>query len=266
MLKTIVLLLLPAFAFAQQDDEWDVYMAQYEKGAGSTVINMSAKNTAPDKKFPFVLVTGVSFPGCSAEGLPAMEQFDDLYKISDTIENALKRTVGYRHVATFTYQCQRLDYFYINDTALIRDMLQKVYSKHFALYEPYINIKEDKVWEAYLDFLYPNKETQEYMRNQKVVLKLQEAGDKLEKPRKVDHWLYFNSEQDRDCMIAFVKEKNFTIEKKDKSDQFKMPYSLQISRIDKADLYNITVVTLELSKKAEECKGDYDGWETFVVQ
>ena len=70
-----------------------------------------------------------------------------------------------------------MDYYYAADTAGIREKLSKLYATQFKSYEPYINIKADKEWQIYLEFLYPNDETRETMSNQKVVLKLQEAGD-----------------------------------------------------------------------------------------
>jgi len=265
MLKTLLLFLIPLQLFCQ-DDNWDVYMASYEKGPGSNVINMSAKRNAPNKELSFILVTGVSFDGCSTDGLPTKNQFPDLYTIADSIEKIVTTNTKSIHAGTFTYQCERLDYYYVKDTNGISANLQKCYISTFPKYRPYINIKEDKTWEAYLGFLYPNEETLEYMGNQKIVLKLQEAGDKLEKPRKVDHWLYFAAEADRNCILAYIKANHFTIESKEIDKSLEKSFKLQISRTDKVDLPTINQVTLDLRKDVLKCNGDYDGWETFVVK
>jgi hypothetical protein len=166
---------------------------------------------------------------------------------------------------TFTYQCERKDYYYIKDTGNIRKKLSALYTKQFPEYQPIINIREDVAWDAYLTFLYPNEETMEYMNNEKVLTKLQEAGDKLEKERPVDHWLYFPDAQVRDSFIVFAKGKGFKIESKEMRDGTK-PFQLHISRVDKVDLPSISKLTLELKREARKYDGDYDGWEAFVVR
>lgn len=265
MKKILLLLLFPIYVFGQ-DDQWDVYMAGYEKGPGSTVINMSAKTNAPNKELMFIVITGVSFSGCAVEGLPTKDQFPDLYKIADSIDKIITATTKARRVGTFTYQCQRLDYYYVKDTNTIRAKLQNCYSSAFSKYQPYINMREDKSWKTYLEFLYPNEETLEYMGNQKIVLKLQEAGDKLDKPRKVDHWLYFKTETDRNCVLAYIKANHFTVENKETVTGSEKPFKLQISRADRVDLPTINQITSDLRKEVLKCSGDYDGWETFVVR
>ncbi len=265
MLKALLFLLIPVSLFAQEDN-WDVYMASYEKGPGSTVINMSAKRQAPDKALAFVVITGVTFKGCTGDGLPAKDQFTDLYSIADSIDKIINTNTKSVHVGTFTYQCQRLDYYYVKDTNNLRSTLQEFYKTRFSKYQPYVNIKEDRSWDAYLSFLYPNEETYEYMSNQKIALKLQESGDKLEKARKVDHWIYFKTETDRNCILPYLKANHFVVESKKKSENLDRPFKLQISRTDKVDPNSITEITLELKRQAAKCNGDYDGWETFVLK
>lgn len=265
LLLNLFFLVLPSFIFSQQD-EWDVYMAQYEKGLGSTVLNMSLKQTAPKKEFPFVLVTGVTFKDCDAEGLPGKKQFPELYKISDSVNACLERNCQMVFAGTFTYQCERLDYYYIKDSSTIRKELFKMYNAHFKNYTPYINIKADSQWEAYLSFLYPNEEAFETMQNQKVVLNLVKEGDKLEKERKVDHWLYFSTENDRNCFITYATANKYKIENKELLKNSVRPYKLQISKTGKVDLQSITAITIELNRQAKKCHGNYDGWETMVIK
>jgi hypothetical protein len=266
MRKIILLLFIPVYLFAQQEENWDVYLAKYEKGAGSTLVNMSAKAKAPDKELPFVVITGVTFADCTAEGFPTKQQFEELYKIADSVKEIIAGSTQFLAVGTFTYQCERLDYYYVRDTNALRLKLQNLYHKSFSSYQSYINIKADRSWDGYLDFLYPNEETYEYMSNQKVVLKLQESGDNLEKPRKVDHWLYFKTEGDRDCILSYLKERNFKVEEKEKIKNSGYHFKLHISRADKVDVDSITQITLELKKRAKKCNGDYDGWEAPVLK
>jgi len=253
-------------AFAQQDDEqWDVYMAQYEKGVSSTVINMGLKNKAPDKNYRFLLSTGVHFNDCTNDGFPSQAEFQKLYVVSDSVKRLVDLIVSNIMAGTFTYQCDRKDYYYIKDTSNIRQKLSALYKKQFPEFQFIINIREDALWETYLTFLYPNEETREYMSNEKVVAKLQEAGDKLDKERLTDHWLYFPDAKSRDSFIVYAKTKGFKIESKEMRGGAK-PFQVHISRVDKVDLPHISKLTLELRREAGKYNGDYDGWETLVVK
>lgn len=260
-----IAVLFPVLLFAQAE-EWDVYIAKYEKGPGSTMLNMALKRIAPVKNLPFVVVTGVKFKECTSDGFPTTSEFSNLYKVSDSVEKIMNAVTRNNLAGTFTHQCERLDYYYVADTNGIREKLRNLYSVRFKSYTPYINIKEDKDWKGYLDFLYPNEETREMMGNQKAIENLRKEGDKLDKARQVDHWIYFPTEKDRNCFVSYLEKNNFKIETKEKIDSPTNQFKLHISRTDKVDLASMNKLTLELRKEAKKCNGDYDGWETVVIK
>jgi len=251
---------------AQDDSHWEAYLAQYEKGPGSTLVNMDLKKIAPDYSKTFLFAAGVQFKNCGKEGLPAPLAFATLNKISDSIVALITRLKRNTLAGTFTYQCERKDYFYVTDTFGLKQEVTNLITKRFPGYTPAFLIKEDMNWNAYLSFLYPNEETMEYISNQKVVMRLQKAGDKLDTPRQVDHWLYFKSEADRECFVYYAVSKKFRIEAKENGGNTSFPFTVHISRTDRVDLASINQLTLSLKEEAKKCKGDYDGWETVVLK
>lgn len=265
-LLLILLFSLVAQITFSQDTNWDVYLAQFDKGPGSVSLNMDLIIEAPKGEFPFVVITGVTFSQCRDDGFPEDEEFKKLYAISDNVVELISSISESELVGTFTYQCQRLDYVYVRDTTNIRDKLESLYKSHYKSYKQYINIVHDKEWEAYTKFLYPNEEIQEYMSNEKVLVQLRTAGDKLNKARQIDHWLYFSSSNDRDAFTKYAQKEKFKIEGNNYLKDSELPYQLHISRVDNLDPQLINSLTLSLRKKAKEFKGEYDGWETFVVK
>ncbi len=259
-------LLIQALCLFSQEENWDVYMAQYEKGAGSTIIDMSLKGLAPMKQFPFLLATGVKLIKCSPDGLPVKDEFEMLYQISDRMKLLIDSLTKNKPAGTFSYQCERTDYYYLSDTTGVRKILESAYQTAFPQYKYSVKIKNDEQWDAYLSFLYPNEETFEYMSNQKVIQNLTKEGDDLSKPRQTDHWLYFKTEADRDIFIRYAVKEKFKVESKKLIKDTALKYQLQISRTDKIDIESISAVTIALRKKAKELQGTYDGWETFVVK
>jgi Family of unknown function (DUF695)/Regulator of ribonuclease activity B len=260
------ILLFSRLVSFSQADNWEVYLAEYEKGVGSTVVNMSLVSKAPLKPFSYLLKTGVKLLHCKLDGLPEHEEFDMLYKIADEQKAIIDATTKNKAAGTFSYQCERTDYYYITDTGNIRKLLEAAYQKKFANYSYSIIIKPDENWDAYLKFLYPNEETLAYMGDEKVIRGLQDAGDDLSKPRQVDHWLYFKTEADRNLFTSYAIKEKYKIESKEFVKDAALKYQLQISRIDKVDIASINPVTTALTKKAKELNGTYDGWETFVIK
>lgn len=270
MNKNLVIIFLILFCFSitsfSQNGNWDVYLAQYNNGPGSTVLNMDLVNVAPKDDLPYIVITGVTFKDCGEDGFPSQSEFKKLYEIDDLINSLISNDTKSEYAGIFTYQCERLNYFYVQDTTNIRSSLIKLYNKKFDDYKFYINIKKDAEWGAYLNFLYPSEEIQEYMSNQKVLDRLQEAGDDLSKERQVDHWIYFKNKEGRDLFIKYARDIGFKVENKDKIEGKELSYQLQISRMDFVDIVSISNLTLKLTKKAKELNGDYDGWETFVIK
>ena len=265
MIRYVFAFLLFSYTVAAgQNGEWDTYLARYEKGPGSTLVNMALKKTAPDSSRPFLFAAGVKFKNRTQEGLPAATAFISLNRISDSIVALMGRHPGQILAGTFSYQCERKDYFYVNDTTGLKSAVTKLITDHFPGYTPAFLIKEDKTWDAYLHFLYPNEITRLYMYNQGIVMRLEKAGDNTSLARPVDHFFYFKSDKDRECFVYKAVSQKYRIVAKDSSDRKDAPFRLQISREDKTDLATINKITSWIKSEADRCKGEYAGWETVI--
>lgn len=248
-------------------ENWDTYMATYKKGVGSVILNMALKEKAPVLGFNYLVITGVKIKECTPEGFATEQEFQKLYKISDAVTELIDKKKRSIAAGTFTYQCERLDYFYVNDTTLLRKYLNDFYKTYYPQYSYIIQLQEDRSWSRYLTFLYPNEETIESMKNQKVLLQLTKAGDKLTKERRIDHVLYFKTEEERRNFFLWAHEQKFLMDKDGLSkDTSAHPFVLKIYKVDKPDLTTINRLTLYLAKEATRFNGIYSGWETFIIK
>lgn len=102
------------------------------------------------------------------------------------------------------------------------------------------------------------------MQNQGIVMRLEKSGDNTSLPRPVDHFLYFKTVKDRESFIYKAIGQQFRVIAKDSSNHKDNPYSLQISREDKADLATINKITSWIKSEAARYKGEYEGWETVI--
>lgn len=262
----LALLIFLSFNVLAQNEDWDVYIADYDGKPGSIVVDMSLRSTAPIAMLKYIVITGVKANSCLESGFPDNLEFETLYKISDSVKYRLERKVTYRMAGTFTNNCERLDYFYVADTIGIRNDLETMYAERYKGYSFFIKVKEDRNWDGYLNFLYPNEVIYEYMSNQKVLDGLSEAGDELIKPRTIDHWAYFKSKTDREKFKKKVSSMGFSAEESNAKGTDLLKYSLMFSRVDKVDIKSISALTVELKKIATSFQGEYDGWETVVIR
>ncbi|UUZ84777.1 ribonuclease E inhibitor RraB [Paenibacillus sp. P26] len=123
-------------------------------------------------------------------------------------------------------------------------------------------VEEQKPRAFYYESLYPNKANRHRMMNRHVVDKLREHGDSLKQARTVNHWVYFSSAESRDLFKEKVRKDGFRMEDEAVQDG---KHSLIISRKDYADLHSISGVTDYLVNAAQAFDGEYDGWESKVI-
>ncbi|WP_153796973.1 DUF695 domain-containing protein [Foetidibacter luteolus] len=253
---------------AGQQQRWEAYIANFEKGPGSVTTNLGLVDYKETTRYPFLVVTGVKFSNCTVDGFPAKDEFDKLYLVSDSIEAAIQGFTKHIYAGTFSYQCERLHYLYVTDTFELRQNLEEMYKTRFPGYTAKTTIKLDAGWSTFHDFLYPNEQTLEVIENGRVIAQLHKAGDKLEKPRKIDHWLYFKTEKGRADFLAYVQLEKFKVEDssyvKDRKDS--LPYSLHISRTDYVEVTSLSKTTAALRQSVRKYNGEYDGWESAVVK
>ncbi|MBU2997801.1 DUF695 domain-containing protein [Cellulophaga baltica] len=270
MKKTFKFLLLILFSTTQMnaqnsEEQWDTYMAAYEDDkVGSTTLRMDLFDSTPIKEFEYVLVTGLTYETSKENGFPENETFSLLHKVGDELVEIVKKETDFILVGSFMYNKERLEYFYIKEPKNIISKIEDFYKKNYPDYKYYLNVKEDKEWTYYRDFLYPNEDTQNYMADQSVLQNLADAGDKLTKARRVDHWLYFSKESEMNqCENELIKS-NFTVQNAGINKETNLPFELQIWRIDYVDIDSIYPITSNLRIIAQKYGGEYDGWETSV--
>ena len=99
--------------------------------------------------------------------------------------------------------------FYFGDTTFYDKALSEVmvaYPKYHFGY----GSKYDKDWDGYFDFLYPSPQQFQSIQNRRVIDQLEKGGDKLNKPREVDHWIFFKSDNDRTNFLTKIKTDGLT--------------------------------------------------------
>ena len=119
-----------------------------------------------------------------------------------------------------------------------------------------VHDEPDPDWGYYRDLLLPDAERKQWMDDRRLVQVLEEQGDRLVTPRRVDHWVNV-PEAKLAAFVARAKALGFAIVEPVQSYQ-------QVYRTDPIELDHIHDVVMSLVDAAEACGGTYDGWETSI--
>jgi len=94
---------------------------------------------------------------------------------------------------------------------------------------------------------------------------LEEKGDPLSQEREIDHWIYFPNPSSRKLFLDAAIELGYSLRNMTDPEEAGEQYGVRIFRVDRPGLDNIDDVTLPLYRLAAKFGGDYDGWETVVL-
>ena len=247
-----------------QTENWDSYMATVSGKPASVLVDMGLHEIAPDKRYPFVVITGPLNQTQKANGMPNKMEIKDLEQILDVTTNFITGVTAKVLAGTFTYNNERLNYYYVKDTTGVRNAIKRVYSRNFKSYEYIINIKHDPQWANYLDFLYPSEETFNWMENNKIIMRLLESGDSLKQKRNIIFATCFKTDSARSYFSAFVNKKGYSIQKSPMLKKSEFQHCLLFSQYVSIQADSISVMTAEIKKEVKKYKGVYSGWDASV--
>jgi len=242
---------------------WDAYITEIDDHPISIVLDLDAGLNFQDHVLPFVCQVNIDLQQPGADGLHEVEENSDLNDFEDAFENVVIKKLKGKYVGRCTGKGKRALYAYLPTTTDAKEILEKALAP-CTKYDPELNITFNSDWSYYFEGLFPNPEELRVILNEQVLRSLEEGGDPLDSPREIDHWIYFPSEETMETFKKGVVKDGFTVRAEGKEDG-DLPYSIHIAREDSVDRDSIHDLILDLFRKAEDLDGDYDGWETFIV-
>ncbi|MBX2923679.1 MAG: DUF695 domain-containing protein [Chitinophagaceae bacterium] len=269
-IKTLPVILLGAFAWltvpAQESSNWETYVAEADKRPVSVMADL-AFGTSPEAKIKTnVIIISISLLTENNNGMPSYAEAKKL----DTVENKLVQVLGDSLNATYagryTQNGKRDYFFYTADTSKYRQYAFNALGT-YASGRWDIMAKPDPMLDNYFTVLYPSQKEMQRIYNRRMLDRLADAGDHPAALRKIDHFIFFKTEQDRKKFARVVQDNGFVIENGGEEKGIKdRPYSLQISKTGKTDQSSIDKVSLYIWELALHYSARYDGWETFAVK
>jgi len=153
-------------------------------------------------------------------------------------------------------------YFYTASLDKLHRCLDTVV-KAFPQYEFTLGGREDAEWSTYLEFLTPSPADKQRIMDRRVCEQLREHGDDLSIPREIDHRVYFSDKSAVKQYAAFLVENGFIEIKKGKIKPFGGQKFIDFKRVGAPE--DVSDIVYDLSAKATELGGEYDGWGCAIV-
>lgn len=248
-------------ASAQQEN-WDTYMARYGSKPGSVMVDLAQMSSAPDKLLPYLVVTGPKAKNCTnPQGIPDTSEIFEMEKILDVTGGILSGATAKKLVGTFTYNCERVNYYYVKDTTAVRTALSRMYSNHFREYEYTLKIKHEPLWLTYRTFLYPDSTAAAWMVNNKIILGMLQSGDNLEEPRNINYTFGFSTDTARTTFGSYATANRYNITATENAQSTLLPHQITVSRRGTIVMDSVMAMESELIRTAKTMKGYYKGWD-----
>lgn len=243
------------FRVTEGDDDWDFYPCQVDDAPASIFLNLRYRSSAPFGDTDTHYSLRIELIDKAEHGMGSAAEADALYPIEDeVIERA--QALGFLYVGRLRTAGYWELTFYAPAESL--DALAAL-AAGIAVRKAVAEARPDPDWDYYRDFLFPNDERREWMQDRRLVDKLQEQGDPLTTPRRVDHWLEFPTPEARNLFVADLAAEGFALE------SFSDPGGARVHRIDAVELETIHAAVVTLLGMAVRHGGTYDGWETVVM-
>ena len=252
----------------QIPQEWNVYRSWLDDDPAVFRLNLALDEVAPLEGFSYCVRITIELKNPDENGFSTNER-SEIYAIEDKILRPLQSDKDIL-VAVLTMRGEVTWYFYSQAPEALQERLSATWDSSMG-YTYQVECSEDKQWNFFLKGLYPNIYEKQTIYNREILYACQENEDQVEVPRPIEHWLYFDTEQDMLSAIEKAAALGFTVysskkvvPEEGKEVQEDLGYCLILSKENTP--IDIDGDTWDLIDIALDTHGGYDGWETILVK
>lgn len=252
----------------QIPQEWNAYRSWIDDNPAVFRLNLALDEVAPIEGFSYCVRITIELKNPDENGFSTNER-PQIYAIEDQILRPLQSDKDIL-VAVLTVQGEVTWYFYSQAPEALQERLSATWDTSMG-YTYQVECSEDKQWNFFLKGLYPNIYEKQTIYNREILSACQENEDQVEVPRPIEHWLYFDTEQDMLNAIEKAAALGFTVYSSEKvvpeegkEVQEDLGYCLILSKENTP--IDIDGDTWDLIDIALDTHGGYDGWETILVK
>lgn len=244
-----------------QPESWDVYTCAMDGRLATVVFRDGLEPRLEAAGLVAVAIVSLRMTHPTAKGMPGEVEIAALEALEDDLQRTAEQAGGI-YVGRTTTNGERD--FFIYTSASAADVAAQCGGLSDRHGYPLVSlVQPDPARAVYRDHICPSPVSRQQMNDMRVIDALRREGDRLDKPRQIAHWAYFEAAADAARFAAAVSAQGFYI------DQCAPPpgrtaITVAFSRIDCPDPSAFIATTTALWRLAGACGGTYDGWETSV--
>lgn len=245
-------------------EELGVFFRESDMGPASVIVNLTVGKLAPVSHLPTLLRVVVAWPTSPTVEDTGLRDFQDALEME--LIGAISRETGAVFVARELTSGQMKFYFYVPLGTSADPIVVQVLKK-FPGFRHRLSCISDPDWTIYFDDLYPTRVEFQLMENHELQLSAGEVVGKLEVSRPVCHWIYFEDPTNREEFLSRIESRGFRFKLLEHGEQFRstQPYGVELFRNDRADHPFLDELVLSLCRQADDCGGEYDGFEAETL-
>ena len=247
--------------------EWNAYRSWIDDDPAVFRLNLALDEVAPIEGFSYCVRITIELKNPDENGFSTNER-PAIYAIEDQILRPLQSDKDIL-VAVLTVQGEVTWYFYSQAPEALQERLSATWDTSMG-YNYQVECSEDKQWNFFLKGLYPNIYEKQTIYNREILSACEQHDDQVEVPRPIEHWLYFDTEQDMLSAIEKAAALGFTVYSSEKvvpeegkEVQEDLGYCLILSKENTP--IDIDGDTWDLIDISLDTHGGYDVWETILV-
>jgi hypothetical protein len=132
---------------------------------------------------------------------------------------------------------------------------------------PELMVEEDPEWGFYEEVLFPDESQQRFIADESVVDQLQDHGDNGEIPREIEHLAVLPDAASRDRFVEWCGANGFEVTDAAKERDPEMEgFAVEFTHTGPAITEEVWEKTMLATEGAEQCGGEYDGWQSPVMK
>lgn len=241
-------------------DQWETYPRTTGDHQAWITYNHGLRESIASLPYRNIAKIRATLRDPDERGAPTKEEATALYAIEDDLAATMGRLPSL-YAGRISVNGSQDFFFYTDaDANRISKIVENVETRHE--HKLHSTTKLDLQRDAYWNELFPTEAEWQLLSDLKVEISLRQAGDKLERSRKVRHYAYFTSEADRAQFVASVGALFDATQYLDRKDSF----GVELEHVCCPDHASINPLTVRLGREAKQFGGEYDGWETLVVR
>lgn len=243
------------------EQNWVMYPNETDEGVRLVGVNIALSSVAPDSSRPLCTLIYIYFTKPGDDGMGDSKERDAIGEMEDAFAQTLEKKFDALHVASV--RGGGAIGFWIYSKPRIDAQIEQEARAAFPNLELEFQSRMDAKWEGYWDLL-PDDDTMREIADMHLVALLESKGDDLATPRPVEHFAIFAEKREAEQFMRMAGKHEF--DTRFSESEKNGPVIVIATREDPVDLESIQEVTALLSNLAEQEGGEYDGWETRVVE